>query len=254
MKLFFVKKDPQNPRHHGLHTNGSSHVLTRIPQPGDEIEFLLSPEIRRDGVSLSPFSTTKASPYDPVKIKVVSHPGRSALLAEDNLDAAFGNEVLGELVCEILNGANWKYAPVEVEILREPPHSREKLSQEHRNWYHWRFETVVFEKKEENWSFRPGVPRNDWTEDVQAFLRSAFRRLVANLPLEDLGRLKARLLEHSLVDHEWIHRSEELGTLSNACAVSILKLIAEEIQPDWLAAEAEEFAIKTLNAWIENGR
>lgn len=125
--LYLVKTDKKNPRHHGLHTNTSSHVLTRRPSPGDLIDFVCEGEINRyfsavengqlqtGGYGwIALWSQTAEKEFDTVGLKITTHGGRSALLGEDGFEEAFGNSIDGVLL-EMLNGAEWHYAPVTVE-------------------------------------------------------------------------------------------------------------------------------------------
>ena len=126
--IYIVKTDRANPRHHGLHTNTSSHVITLTPSPGDQIEFVCRGEkneiftavengsLQTGGsASVIFYSETAQSPHKHVGIKITSHPGRATMLGEDGLEDAFGNSI-APLLCELLNRADWKYAPVEVEV------------------------------------------------------------------------------------------------------------------------------------------
>ena len=92
-----------------MHTITSPHLLTESPGAGDEIVKVIS---GRKGLDLERQIYTFAS-LRCNDGKLLSHAGRSAMLGEDGLESASGNDALEELARELLEGAEWRYAPVE---------------------------------------------------------------------------------------------------------------------------------------------
>ena len=108
--LYLVCTDPENPDHHGLHTNTAPYLLTQRPGRGDKIAAVIEGAkfLTLDGCVLARLSS---------RVRLSGHPGRSALLGEDTLDEAHGRDALSGLVPELLTDATWQYAPVAAEDL-----------------------------------------------------------------------------------------------------------------------------------------
>jgi hypothetical protein len=152
-KTFFIAlTSDDSPRHHGdFHRNTSQYVVTTFPRPGDLIKYTLPGVVIDDydivdgelvlqsrKAELSVFSVTENSQEKEVKLRVLSHPGRSPMLGEDTLDDAFGYECLASLWLEKLDERVWQYAPCEVEEIPEPGDEAGEEA-----WMRWRFDDKI---------------------------------------------------------------------------------------------------------------
>jgi hypothetical protein len=110
-QLFIVKTREDAPRHHGLHTNTSEHLLARRPEPGDVIVAVLDgTRWVRGGVDRLETEAIEVQ----LRGKVERHGGRSAMLGEDTHDEAFGGNALADLIPEVFAyECGWNYAPVQ---------------------------------------------------------------------------------------------------------------------------------------------
>jgi hypothetical protein len=114
------------------HQTNAPHVLTTEAGlgAGDEIVFVADGYYYRnvingewDGTGTAQlfFSEHEAGKtYADTCLELVSHSGRSAMIGEDGLEDAFGNPILAKLWTEVLNKAEWRYAPCEARLLSEP--------------------------------------------------------------------------------------------------------------------------------------
>lgn len=130
---YVVRTNPDHPEHHGrLSRNTAPYVLTVRPGGGDYIELageawitLRDDNSIRVRCDLLHASSAGLGGETDRAARVVSHLGRAVRLGEDQADAAFGNDILGERLAEqvavtfdgriVRADATWRYAPVDVQ-------------------------------------------------------------------------------------------------------------------------------------------
>lgn len=133
LSLFLVTTASGNHRHHGLHANGSSHVLTAHPGVGDVVDGRIEVSYAVEAGEIFPKAGTfRIDRYDSDRgafARVTQNPGRSAGLGDDSLDEeAWEGDPLPELVREIFRGVGWRYAPIDVEWIQLEACSDEELA------------------------------------------------------------------------------------------------------------------------------
>jgi len=134
LNLYVVRTNRQKEDHHGMRENTAPYVLTPNVGPGDYIEYVLYGEETeawdgRDGdVSrMDGWAELDTRINDnKEKIIIISHLGRSPSIGEDGCEDAFGHDITTDLWLEVLDGANWNYAPCDIEIIAKPENKEER--------------------------------------------------------------------------------------------------------------------------------
>lgn len=103
--FYLVYTDQETESHHdGLHTNTAPFVLTFRPQAEDRIYATGSCHaLEQEGtitLEAEIIRRNKRSLYGREVVKVLSDPGRSALLGEDGLEDAYGHSCVIDLLAE----------------------------------------------------------------------------------------------------------------------------------------------------------
>jgi|GEM_PF-4856668 len=263
ISLYIVETDRENGSHHGLHTNTSPFVISSVVYPGDKIAYILRGEITRQynteqgeytssavpvggSAELSLFSFQSPDDRKTTKIRVLSHLGRGVFLGEDGAENAFGHECLSQLFIEIISGAGWIYAPIEVERIEQP--SFDKADFTSREWWEWICdETLKFSCSSNNiWIFDENrleveAPVNDHLlREREEYLRGKLRGWIRQLTMKDFEGWKQFCVENDPKSIEWIQRKEGREWEENPVAMTIYGLALIEFNPDSSKKEIDE--------------
>lgn len=122
-RLYIVHMDESQHRHAEFR-HQAPYVITDEPSAGDRIAFVLNTCMLQtvehgrvvEGQASVDLYSEMGGP-DPTRIvRLKSRPGRYASISED-IESASGEPALVPLWLERLNGADWQYAPIDIEAV-----------------------------------------------------------------------------------------------------------------------------------------